>query len=284
MTLFCATSIGSILDAAGVPFGDISEKSDLVHRARGTRQSEDDEAFARRLQAEMEAMEGDAASSAPPPPTAEQVAALEEDEAMAQRLQAELYAEEDTDEARYHQRSPFPLFGGGRDGADSMQQLQRQMAEMMQSAVLSRQEFQQRQQAAEEAQPVWRRARRVEGGGSHEDDPDNEASLEMRRAAAEAQVERVQQQRNQIQMMFQSLMPQLAPLLRAQGIAVEEDMSFEQLMELQDVQIGADEETIAVSTETMKFEGTKEGEETPTCTVCMSEFEPGLATATLFYD
>ena len=124
--------------------------------------------------------------------------------------------------------------------------------------------------------PVWRRRARGGGGDQYEQEGgDDRHSLEMRRAAAEAQVERVQQQRNQIQLMFQSLMPQLAPLLRAQGIAVEEDMSFEQLMELQDVQIGADEATIAGTTQTMQFDGTQEGEETPTCTVCMSEFEPG---------
>merc|ERR1712196_197362 len=83
----------NVLDRAGVPYGDISEKSDLVLRARGTQQSEDDEAFARRLQAEMDAeMEGAAAPR--PAPSAEEVAALEEDEALAHRLQAELYADE----------------------------------------------------------------------------------------------------------------------------------------------------------------------------------------------
>ena len=38
------------LDAAGVPYDDISEKHELVARARGAATAEDDEAMARRLQ------------------------------------------------------------------------------------------------------------------------------------------------------------------------------------------------------------------------------------------
>ena len=265
-------------------------------------QSDADEAFARQLQEEMDALEVQHPNhKCPPathalalpqepadhePPTAEETAAMNADEAMAQRLQAELYAEEEQEQQAHRVfgggGGAEELFGGG-GGLDPMQQLQQQMAAMMQREMMSRQEFQQRQMGSDDDQPVWRRARHVEGDGDNDGGEAEEGGGGMQSRLAsgiadmDAQLERVQQQREQVQMMFASLMPQLAPLLRAQGIAVEEDMSFEQLMELQDVQIGADEETIANSTETNMFEGTKEGEETPTCTstVCMSEFEAG---------
>ena len=60
------------------------------------------------------------------------------------------------------------------------------------------------------------------------------------------------------------------------GRAVNNRLAFhEQLMELQDVEIGADEETIKGHTVEEKFSGETDGGEVPTCTVCMSEFEVG---------
>lgn len=78
---------------------------------------------------------------------------------------------------------------------------------------------------------------------------------------------------------MQALFRSLLPLLQIREMDIDQDLSYEQLMELSErlgeVGNGADEESINRHTAEAKYEGATEGVEVPTCTVCMSDFEAG---------
>ena len=132
------------LDSAGIPYADISEKQELIHRARGAQSSLDDEAFARKLQAEMDEAEAAEPSVAREEPTVEEQATMDADEEMAKRLQAEMYAEDDAEE-RMPLVSMFERpegFSNEPGSSNPMEQLQAQMAAMMQRELVDRHRIQ----------------------------------------------------------------------------------------------------------------------------------------------
>jgi len=277
------------LDSAGVPHGDCVEKSELVARLRGCAHVREDAALARELEAQSREEEHSA-----------RAAQTAEDEQIARQLQEEFNQEANADEDAEQGRSAE----WARQQADMDEALAHQMAAAHGD---SYSRDQPRSNVTREIRRPARRpfsaAQHIRGQINRMRDTERDARfseldqslnrqgaqdfldlfLGARARAAPRPSAHEQVQHNGMQ----DLMSLLAPFFSGRAVRIGEDMSYEDLLRLQEhlggnVNSGADEATINQNTRTETFiphpdaaEASREQSSSIACAVCLCDFETG---------